>query len=91
MPQRSHTCIDQNSRLQCSLFTFGCGHTSPSLRVVCRVINWLSNKFQAKEAQQQVNSWIENVETCLADIVQDVGSFSTKPYVELSKNERMSK
>ena len=29
-----------------------CGH-------FCRVANWLSGKFQAKEAQRQVKSWME--------------------------------
>ena len=56
--------------------------------VTCRVANWLSHKFQlAKEAQQQVKSWTEKLSKCLADIVQDLGTFSEKPYIEMSKND----
>ena len=55
--------------------------------VTCRVANWLSNKSQAKEAQQQVKSWTEKLVKCLADIVQDIGRLSEKPYVEMSKYE----
>ena len=53
----------------------------------CRVANWLSHKFQAKEAQQQVKSWTEKLVRCLANTVQDLGRLSEKPYVEMTKNE----
>ena len=53
----------------------------------CRVANWLSNKFQAKEAQQQVKSWTEKLVKCLADIVQDIGRLLDKLYLEMTKNE----
>ena len=58
-----------------------------SVCVTFRVANWLSHKFQAKEAQQQVKSWTEKLVRCLADTVQDLGRLSEKPYVEMTKNE----
>ena len=48
-----------------------CTHRSVYVCVICRVANWLSNNFQAKEA----------------DLVQDIGSFFDKPYAEVSKNK----
>ena len=55
--------------------------------VTCRVANWISNKFQAKETQQQVKSRTEQLVKYLTNIVQDIGRLSEKPYVEMTKNE----
>ena len=84
MPQRYVTCFASN---KCKSF----GHVGVRDKQVCmctfRIANWLSTKFQAKEAQQQVMSWTEKLIKCLTDIVQDVGRPSQKPYVEMAKNE----
>ena len=34
-----------------------------------------------------MKSWTEKLSKCLADIVQDMGTFSEKPYIEMSKND----
>ena len=83
MPQRYVCCLINWSHF---------GHASwrnmtLNVCVTCRVANWLSHKFQAKEAQQQVKSWTEKLVRCLADTVQDLGRLSDKPYVEMTKNE----
>jgi hypothetical protein len=53
----------------------------------CRVAHWLSGQFQSKESKQQLRSWTEKLWKCLAGIVQDLGSFSEKSYVDMSKLE----
>ena len=57
------------------------------MHAIYRVANWLSNKFQNKEAQQQVKSWTEKLVKCLQEFVQDIGTLSEKPHVEMSKNK----
>ena len=51
--------------------------TYPSVCFQCSIANWLSNKFQAKEAQQKVKSWTEKLLKGLSNIVQDVRAYLT--------------